>query len=278
MNLVSFLIYILVFFWGAVLGSFANVIIWRWPKSLSIIFPGSHCPYCGTLIRWWENIPVLSFLILSGQCRYCRAPISFRYLFVEIITGFISVAIFKITIFPNLSFFPYIKEGIIYFLYYFLLSWILLVILFIDLKEMVIPDFFVWSGVIIGLLGSLFFNIVDPLESVIGIVVGYLLIWLPFIVIYSYIKGYPGMGLGDAKLMAMIGTFYGWRGVIFVLVGASLQGLFIAVLLYLVERMAQKLKKEEPFLKRKLPFAPFIAITSWEFLFWGRWFLDFYLQ
>jgi len=186
-------ILIMVFVFGLCIGSFLNVCIFRLPQSRSILKPGSVCPNCNAPIRFYDNIPVLSYLWLRGKCRFCGKPISPRYPLVEILTGLAAWATalaFGITI-----------EGVVYF------SFIaaLLVTTFIDMDHRIIPDFISLPGILIGLLCSLFLAELSFAASFAGILVGggslFLVAWG-----YHLLTGKEGMGGGDIKLLAMIGA------------------------------------------------------------------------
>ena len=200
---------ILVFFIGICLGSFANVCIYRLPKNKQIITDRSFCPKCKKIIKWFDNIPLISFLLLNGKCRKCRKPISLKYFIIELITGIGFLLIY-------LNFNNYLT--IIFLSVLFLLY---LIIFFIDLKHFIIPD-----GLNFGIMALAIFKnflpnfntsfIHDVNQSIIGGIVGYLSIWI-IIYLYRVIKKIEGMGLGDAKLMTGIGLLFGWQSIPFVL-------------------------------------------------------------
>lgn len=245
---------------GLIVGSFLNVCIYRLPREESIVRPRSHCPGCQVLIRWYENIPVLSYLFLRGKCRHCGRRISLRYPVVEILTAVLSVVI--------VLRFPSPAHYIAYFLF---LSAPLLVITFIDLEHLIIPDVIVWPGIGLGLIVHLYLSpapIVTALtDSLIGIAVGggslFLLGW-----VYEHMRGRVGLGLGDAKLAAMLGAFFGWRAIIFLLLLSSITGTVVGLSYILLRRHS---------LTHPIPYGPFLALAAWIYLFYGSQLLNWYL-
>jgi leader peptidase (prepilin peptidase)/N-methyltransferase len=234
---------------GLILGSFLNVCIHRIPRRESIVHPPSSCPHCGTRIRFYDNIPVVSFILLRGRCRSCRGPISARYPLVETITGLLSMALFA-------------RYGVS--LPYFL--WLafcacLVVITFIDLDHKIIPDVLSIPGVILGFaLSFLPVSSVSVFESILGILLGggslYLVAFL-----YSWIRGQEGMGGGDIKLLAMIGAWMGWKALPFVILISSLTGTLIGGGSLLLSRQR---------LSEQIPFGPFLALGALLYLFFQR--------
>ena len=237
----------LVFLFGLCIGSFLNVCIYRLPQSKSIVHPRSMCPSCGTLIRFYDNIPILSYIALRGKCRYCKAPISFRYPVIEFISGILAVGIF-------------IKYGIAFetVIYYTFVS-ILLVITFIDIDHQIIPDVITLPGIPIFFAASFALSEVTVVESILGILIGggslYLVAWL-----YHLLTHKEGMGGGDIKLLAMMGAIIGWQGVLFTIFMGSAVGTVSGLLLILKSRKTMKLA---------IPFGPFLAIGATAYIFWG---------
>ena len=185
-------------------GSFLNVCIYRLPQGLSIAVPRSFCPACQTPIRAYDNIPIISFLILGGKCRKCRAPISWRYPLVEGLTGGLALAFF-------------LKMGLTFsFFCHFSFAAALVVITFIDLDHRIIPDVISLPGIVIGFLLSLLGITLGMWNSLIGIAVGGGSLYLVAIV-YEAVTKREGMGGGDVKLLAMIGAWLGWKAVLFTL-------------------------------------------------------------
>ena len=243
---------ILVFFIGICLGSFANVCIYRLPKNKQIITGRSFCPKCKKTIKWLDNIPLISFLLLNGKCRKCRKPISLKYFIIELITGIGFLLIY-------LNFNNYLT--IIFLSVLFLLY---LIIFFIDLKHFIIPD-----GLNFGIMALAIFKnflpnfnasfIHDINQSIIGGIVGYLSIWI-IIYLYRVIKKIEGMGLGDAKLMTGIGLLFGWQSIPFVL--------FISAVLGLVFATPSLITKKKN-LRSKIPFGPFIITACFIYFLYG---------
>ncbi|MFO7982656.1 MAG: prepilin peptidase [Desulfuromonadales bacterium] len=257
---------------GAVIGSFLNVCIGRIPAGESIIHPPSRCPHCGSSIRWYQNIPILSYLFLAGRCASCKARISVRYPSVEALNGVLFA--YVLWTFGMHWATPF----------YWVLVSALVVITFIDLDHQIIPDVISLPGVIIGLSLSVICPIlfenpsymgplgehIPPLwyESAIGILVGggslYLVAWL-----YELLAKKEGMGGGDIKLLAMLGAFMGWRAIFPVIFIASLLGTVVGVPLMLLN------KKDGGF---PIPFGPFLAAASLIYLFQGHRLIGWYLN
>lgn len=255
--MVNVLFVSLVFIFGMCVGSFLNVCIYRLPSSTSIINPSlSFCPQCKSAIKFYDNIPVLSYLWLKGRCRYCKIPISLRYPMVELMTGIIAVAI--------LFMFGPTPEGIVYFI--FMTS--LLVITFIDIDYKIIPDTITLPGIPIGLAASFVLPAMTFKSSLLGLLAGggslLLVAWT-----YSLITRKEGMGGGDIKLLGMIGTIVGWKGVIFTIFVASLAGTLVGMIV-----MLQKGKN----LKFAIPFGPFLSIGAMSYVFFGKKVLFWYLH
>ena len=237
----SFLTFIL----GACLGSFANVCIYRLPKTKQIISGRSFCPKCKKKINWYDNLPIISFLFLSGKCRKCKKVIPLRYLIVELITG-ISFLLIYLN-FENLYTITFLS----------ILSLILIMIFFIDLENFIIPDSLNFTIMGLALLKNFLPNFNTSLiheinQSVIGGMVGYLSIWL-IIFLYKTLKKIEGMGLGDAKLMAGIGFLFGWQSIPFVLFVSAILGL-----LFVLPSLLNKQKN----MRTEIPFGPFIIVAS----------------
>jgi len=244
-----------VFLLGAILGSFLNVCIVRLPRGESLIRPPSHCPHCNEPIKFYDNIPIISYMILRGKCRHCKNRISLRYPVVEALTGLMAVALFM-------------KYGpTVQFLLLLLFSSALLIITFIDLAHQIIPDAISIPGIPCGLGASLLIPTVSWQESLLGILVGGgLLLFIAFG--YKWITGRDGMGGGDIKLLAMMGAWLGWKAIPFIILASSLIG-------FLVGGGSGLLLKKG--LRAKIPFGPFLAIASLIYIFFGpeiiRWYI-----
>jgi leader peptidase (prepilin peptidase)/N-methyltransferase len=254
----------LAFVFGAVVGSFLNVCIARLPNDESIVSPPSHCPACKAPIRFYDNIPLLSFINLGGRCRRCEATISPRYFFVELLMAILAVVLFKRFGFT----FP--------FFVYFLFVAALMVISFIDLDVRIVPDVISLPGIVVGLLVSTAAWLLpldpqrvlpSPLSSFLGILVGggflLLVAWA-----YEFFTGVEGMGGGDVKLLAMIGAFLGWTAIPVTLFSASLAGSVIGLGFMLAKGVGGKYA---------LPFAPFLCLGALFHLFYGAQLTRFYL-
>ena len=234
----------LIFSLGACLGSFANVCIYRLPKNKQIVSGRSFCPNCKKKINWYDNLPLISFIILNNKCRNCKRVISSRYFIVELITG-ISFLLIYLN-FKN----PYT------IIFLSILSLILIMIFFIDLENFIIPDSLNFTIIGLALLKNFLPNFGTMLiheinQSIIGGMVGYLSIWL-IIFLYKTLKKIEGMGLGDAKLMAGIGLLFGWQSIPFVL--------FVSAILGLIFVLPSLLNKQKN-MRSEIPFGPFIIVA-----------------
>ncbi len=235
------------FVFGTLIGSFLNVCIYRVPRRLSIVAPRSYCPHCRHGIPWYDNVPLVSYLLLGGRCRSCRARISPVYPLVEAVTGLLSLALFlRFDVSPA-------------YWVYFALSAALVAVTFIDLKHMIVPDIISLPGIVAGLLWGLRAGLPGLLESLGGAVAGgggLLLVAEA----YRALRKREGLGGGDIKLLAMIGAFFGWKGVLFSLLVGSLTGSVVGIAIVIIE------KKN---MKYALPFGPFLSLGALAFLFWG---------
>jgi leader peptidase (prepilin peptidase) / N-methyltransferase len=242
---------LLVFVLGLIIGSFCNVVIYRLPQGASIITPGSYCRSCRTPIRPWDNIPLLSYLLLRGSCRVCKGPISLRYPSVELVSGVLYVLL-------------WIKFGFsITFAVYATLTSALLTIALIDYDHKIIPNTITLPGLVIGLGLSMWALPITPLASLLGLLIGGAFFYL--IALVS--KG--GMGGGDIKLIAMIGAFLGWQGALFTIFSGALLGSLVGVMLMLLGKKGRK---------DKVPFGPFLSCGAILFMLCGgdliHWYLD----
>ena len=245
----------LIFLFGAILGSFANVCIYRLPKDKQIISGRSYCPRCKKKIKWYDNLPLISYIFLNAKCRNCDKSISVRYLIVELITGISFLLIFLS--FKNLYTIVFLSTLIL----------ILIMIFFIDLENFIIPDSLNFSIMGLALVKNFIpsFNtslIHDINQSIIGGIIGYFSIWL-IIFLYKTLKKIDGMGLGDAKLMAGIGLLFGWQSIPLVLFLSSILGLFF---------VAPSLLKKQKTMKSEIPFGPFIIIAMLIYFVFGDFF------
>jgi leader peptidase (prepilin peptidase) / N-methyltransferase len=251
-----FFLLVLIFLFGLCIGSFLNVCIYRIPESKSIVSPGSMCPGCGFPIKFYDNIPLISFVILQGKCRNCNALISMRYPMVELLTGFFAVSVF-------LKFGPGMEAPV-----YFLFIATLLVITFIDIDHRIIPDLISLPGIILFFIASLTIPTISIRDSVIGILAGGGILFI-IAELYLRITGKEGMGGGDVKLLAMIGALIGWKGVLFTIFASSLIGTIIGIILMLVQGKNLKLA---------VPFGPFLSIGAVVYVFFGNEFINWYFS
>ncbi len=245
-----------VFILGLMIGSFLNVCIHRLPQSKSIVHPGSMCPKCGREIRFYDNIPVLSYIWLKGKCRNCKSPISPRYPLVEILTGLMAVGVF-------------LKYGLtVQSLIYFIFVCVLLVITFIDIDHRIILDIITLPGIFIFFAASFFLPEISMVESISGILLGggslLAVAWGYFLLTRK-----EGMGGGDIKLLAMMGAVMGWKGVLFTLFASSLVGSVVGIAVMAATKKDMKLA---------IPFGPFLSIGAMAYVFFGFQFVSWYFN
>lgn len=240
---------------GMVTGSFLNVCICRLPKNESIVSPPSHCPACSYQIRWYDNIPLLSYLLLRGKCRGCGAPISLQYPLVELLNGVLTLLLF-------LRFGPTIA-----FVTLFLFCSALVVITFIDIEHQIIPDEISLPGIVVGFILSFFIPGHSWLNSLLGILLGGGSLLLVASA-YHWLTGKDGMGGGDVKLLAMMGAFLGWKSVPFIIFASSLVGSIIGVSIMLLQKKDSKLA---------IPFGPYLAFGAVLYIFYGKSLIQWYL-
>lgn len=241
---------------GAIVGSFLNVCIFRLPNKESIIWPGSHCPHCKKPIRFYDNIPIISYLLLRGKCRQCHGSISFQYPLVEGITALSSLLLIM-------------KFGLsLSYLIYFLFVAALIVITVIDLYHQIIPDVISLPGIGAGLLASLTVSQITFTNSLLGILLGGGSLFL-IATVYQWLFKREGMGGGDVKLLAMIGAFLGWKAVILTIFLGSLIASVIGIIL-----MVSKGKD----FKYAIPFGPFLSLGAVIALFYQNEIIFWYLR
>jgi len=269
------MIFVVVFLFGLVVGSFLNVCIVRLPREQSIVSPRSQCPRCRTLIRWYDNIPLVSFLALRGKCRSCGLPISWRYPLVELLNGLLylwAFAAFGLTG----------EAGVV-----MALCSALLVITFIDLDHQIIPDVITLPGMVIGLLAApLFMSALEPplafglgrlvpsagtyltgfVNSLVGLVLGaaplFIIGWL-----WERLRKVEAMGGGDVKYMGMVGSFLGWKGAFLTIMLGALTGSIVGLTLI-------ALKQHQ--MDKVIPFGPYLAFGTLLTLFYGADIIDWY--
>ena len=225
---------------GLVFGSFLNVVIYRLPRDENIAFPASHCTSCGTPIRAFDNLPVLGWLFLRGRARCCKAPISPRYPLVELLGGLLGGTLIQVAVLTLPLDTPLWQGGLL-FAAELALGLGLIAAAFIDLSHMYLPDPLTLGGAALGLLSVPLRPDASWQGSLIGAAMGFLIVWLPFDLLHRLLRGKPGMGLGDAKLVMLAGAWFGWQGAMFTLLAGALQATLAVVAIYLVRG-----KIEEP--------------------------------
>jgi leader peptidase (prepilin peptidase) / N-methyltransferase len=286
-------------------GSFLNVVIHRLPRGMSVARPASHCPACGKPLRFYDNVPVLSYLVLGGKARCCKAKISPRYPLVELSGGLLGWAILEVLVFPMPEG-TSIARAVAVFFVYLAFALALVAVAFIDLEHMYVPDAISIGGTVVGIATFSLRPEIDWPDVLLGAAAGFALVWLPFSVLYRLIRGRTGMGLGDAKLVMMAGAWFGWRGAVFALLAGAVQGTFAALVLLLAhgridepaavqkeraetEQRLAELTREERALEEaelardplyeatepgnvglaRIAFGPFLALAMLEYLFLG---------
>jgi leader peptidase (prepilin peptidase) / N-methyltransferase len=245
-------VYALIF--GLCVGSFLNVVIARLPAGRSVISPGSACPRCGSAIAWYDNLPVLSYVLLRARCRACQNPISWRYPAVELICGMLFALAY-------LHFGPTSRLAAA-----LVLLGALIAITGIDFDHQIIPDMLSIPGIAVGVLWSFAPGGIGWRDSALGVLVGGG-VFIAIILASSLVLGQPGMGVGDVKLGAMLGAFLGWKLALLSILLSVLVGGPLAATLLATGRKARK----DP-----LPFGPFLALGGMVSLFWGETLLAWY--
>jgi leader peptidase (prepilin peptidase)/N-methyltransferase len=247
---------IIAMIFGALVGSFLNVCIIRLPKEESIVFPGSHCPHCHHPIMFYDNIPLISYLVLGGRCRYCRKTISIQYPLIE-----------GITIISSL--FLFLRFGLSWtYLLYFSFVASLIAVTAIDLYHQIIPDVISIPGIGVGLLGALLIRQIPFFDSLMGVLLGGGSLFV-IATLYQWIFKREGMGGGDVKLLAMIGAFLGWDAVILTILLSSLIGSVIGIMMMIM--------KGKDF-KYAIPFGPFLSLGAVIALFYKNEIIFWYLH
>lgn len=247
---------LLIFIYGLIIGSFLNVLIYRIPREESIAWPGSHCPACSHSLKWYDNIPLVSYLILRGKCRYCRTKISPQYPLVESLNAFTYIIM-------------YVKFGFgLDFIFYSLMSSVLVAIIFIDLKEMIIPDSLVLSILVLSIIHkatNYFLCGISP--DLLGSILGLLVAAGLFLAIVIISGG--GMGGGDVTLIGTLGFVLGFRYIFLCIFLSFILGAFISIFL-----LAAKIKRR----KDPIPFGPFIVLGFFITVLWGQDIINWYLN
>jgi len=259
----DFILSIVTVVFSLLIGSFLNVVIvrlprkmhWQWEKDEQgaapppgIAWPPSHCPSCEHALSWWENLPLLSYLLLHGRCRACGAGISLRYPLVEALTALLSLVVVLI-LGPQWSTVAAL-----------VLTWALIALAFIDLEHFLLPDRITLPLLTVGLLVNTIGGFTDPLSALIGAVSGYGLLWAVYHA-YRALTGREGFGYGDFKLLGALGAWLGWQLLPLIILLSAGVGAAIGITLILIRRH----QRSEP-----LPFGPFLAGAGWLALLWGQ--------
>jgi leader peptidase (prepilin peptidase)/N-methyltransferase len=295
----TWLVRALVVAWGCVWGSFVNVVIHRVPRELSVVRPGSQCPTCGTPLRAIDNVPVLSWLVLRGRARCCGARISPRYVVVELLGGLLAFAVFDVIV-RGLPEETTVAHAASIFLADFALAMALLAAAFIDAEHMYLPDAVTIGGTLFGIATPSLHGL-TWFDALFGAVVGFLGVWLPFIVGYKALRGRTGMGLGDAKLVMLAGAWFGWHGAVFAVFAGAIQASAAVLVLLLVhgtidepesvrndrdelvraadagDEEAKQALEQDPLgtappkgiMSARLPFGPFLCVAILEWMLAG---------
>jgi leader peptidase (prepilin peptidase)/N-methyltransferase len=250
---------------GLLWGSFANVCIYRWPptdqfpEGRSVVKPGSHCGSCQAPIRWYDNVPILSYVWLRGRCRDCKAAFSPRYLLVEALTG----ALFGVAWWFTLGtggMYKAFDVRVLEFLIAAAFVFVMVVIAFIDIDHKLILDKITFPAMAVAYLASLLEH--RWWEGLLGAAIGYGVPWL-IAEIYYRLRDREGLGAGDFKLLAVIGALLGWKGVVVALFGGSVLGSIIGVIALVRAR--------KDVMASELPFGPFLAAAAVFYLFAEPW-------
>jgi leader peptidase (prepilin peptidase)/N-methyltransferase len=224
---------------GLAWGSFLNVVIYRVPREMSVVRPGSHCPACGKPIAGYDNIPVVSYLLLRGRARCCGAKMSPRYVIVELIGGAVALALVEV-VWRHFPLDMSVGRAAAIYFSDFAITFALIAAAFIDAEHMFLPDSIMIGGAILGLATASLRGF-GWKASLAGAAIGFFGVRLLLGGAYKLIRGREGMGMGDAKLVMLAGAWFGWPGALFSLLAGSMQGSLFAIATYLV-----KGKIEEP--------------------------------
>ena len=251
------IILILIILMGLALGSFLNVCIYRIPLKKSVLFPGSFCPKCGAKIRFWDNIPLLSFILLKGECRKCKSKISLQYPLVEFVTS----VLILITYWQFGWGWEFVAKTI--------LCLSLILIFFIDLQHRIIPDVVTLPGVALGFFFSFFVKSPSVVNSLIGIFMGGALFYLAAVLGELLFKK-ESMGGGDIKLAMMLGAFLGWQKILLVFLLSAVLGAMAGGIALLFSKEVKKTKM--------IPFGPFLALGSILAIFIGDTLISAYIK
>jgi len=252
---------------GACIGSFLNVCIYRIPRNESIVSPGSHCPHCNRAIPWYLNIPILTWVLLRGRCRYCRGPITPRYLLVELLTAVLFLGIlFQQEGFPHLLHMQRMHDWHLVPVYFVFTAGLILGT-FVDFEFMEIPDSVTIGGTVAGLIFSVLLPALHGttiwyrslLTAMLAAALGAGLLWLVGWLGEKAFKK-EAMGFGDVKLMAAVGAFLGVKAVLFTIIGGAFFGSIVGVALIATRRAR---------LQGQIPFGPYLSLAALIWVYWG---------
>ena len=263
---------------GLIVGSFLNVVIHRLPRMMereerdycnallntgaaesetfNLVRPGSHCPHCGCAIRPWQNVPVLSYLLLRGRCHHCKTAISPRYPVIEMLSGLLALAL--------AWHYGSVSAALLGALIF---TWVLVALAAIDIDHTLLPDSLTLSLLWLGLLFNLNGTFVPLTEAVPGAVVGYLSLWSVYW-LFKWATGKEGMGHGDFKLLAALGAWTGWKLLPLIILLSSLAGAALGALALFMQGRSRS---------HPIPYGPFLAVAGWVALLWGEGMVDWYL-
>ena len=241
---------------GMAWGSFLNVVIYRLPRDMSLLRPRSSCPRCGQKIKFYDNIPIFSHIILRGKCRSCKARIPFSYFLVEVLTPVSFILVYS---YSNLS---------THFFAACLFASAMIILGFIDFYHQILPDEITLSGLLLALAYSFFRDDLSLRQALIGAVVGAGFILFVYGV-YYLLRKKEGIGMGDVTMMLLIGAFLGWKLSFFTLVLASFIGVLVGVYFILAKKKS---------LQYALPFGTFLAPAAFVSFLWGEQIINWYLN
>lgn len=246
--------------WGALWGSFANVCVYRLPRGLSVVRPSSRCPSCQSEIAWFDNLPVLSFVLLRGRCRRCRESIGWQYPLLESLAALLTAAVFTRFVLYGRGELP---GQLVHFVVYSYFVLVLLVLAAIDLKHLLLPDRVTLPSIVVFFVSGRLLGDVTLADALIGVTVGYGLIWL-ISEAYYRLTGREGLGLGDGKLLALVGVLLGWQAIPWTLFVGSVLGSLVAVpWLWWRNRNGDSATMRQV----AVPFGPFLSIGATVYLF-----------
>jgi leader peptidase (prepilin peptidase)/N-methyltransferase len=250
-------IWITVIFLGLCFGSFANVLIWRLPRNQSIVKPRSRCPGCGNLLKWYHNIPVLSWVALRGKCGFCQTKISWVYPTVELVTAGLFAAF-------------YARYGVSWTtLGFWYMALTLVAVFFIDLEHRIIPNKLTYPGIVVGFVTSIVSSHLPWHQSLLGAAVG-AGIFVGVAILGRFLFKKESMGGGDVKLASMLGAFLGAGRILLVFVLSAAIGLVISIV---AMAASEKIRRD-----RVIPFGPFIALATLAVAFFGEQIVSFYVR